>query len=223
VSGLGGDLYDWHSRAGGAHFLVADAMGHGIAAAIMATNLRAAIRAVVSVIARQFDATTAGGPAGSVDGLGDRIDRSLGDIVGLAASTLAEYLDRADMFITLFAARLLPDGRVFTVDAGHGLTVLVRADGSWQHLPATGLPIGIAADTSWTVDEHRLRPGDAMLTVTDGALELFDGTLASLPELVAIVRSDPDPQRWVDELMARAEATRPAPDDVTVVAVRRER
>jgi serine phosphatase RsbU (regulator of sigma subunit) len=66
-----------------------------------------------------------------------------------------------------------------------------------------------------------LLPGDTLVTFSDGVLDLFDGTLASLDEIEKLVRAAPNAQAIVDTLLALAGSN--APDDVTVVAVRRDR
>jgi serine phosphatase RsbU (regulator of sigma subunit) len=217
ASAISGDLYDWRGRSGGAHVMVADAMGHGTAAAIMATNLRASLRTVANVL--ESGITDSDGPGEA--SFRRRMQIGLGEVIGVAAGAIGEYLDRADMFITLFAARIDPDGEVSSVDAGHGLTVFIRADGTTEHVTTTELPIGIGSST-WTVRHHRLEPGDAMVLFTDGLLELYGGR-TGLAELEEVVRATADPQDWADAVAARARAQEPLPDDVTFVAVRRDR
>ena len=69
--------------------------------------------------------------------------------------------------------------------------------------------------------QHRvtLAPGDTLVSVSDGVLDLFDGTLAALDEVEAIVRRSESAQDAVDTLVAMT--GRSAPDDVTAVVVRR--
>lgn len=62
-----------------------------------------------------------------------------------------------------------------------------------------------------------LAPGDTRVSVSDGVLDLFDGTLAALGEVDLIVRALA--QAVVDCLLALAATS--APDDVTAVVIRR--
>jgi sigma-B regulation protein RsbU (phosphoserine phosphatase) len=55
--------------------------------------------------------------------------------------------------------------------------------------------------------------------VSDGVLDLYDGTLASLDEVELLARSAPNARAIVDALLEKAASG--APDDVTVVALRR--
>ncbi|MBM9466800.1 PP2C family protein-serine/threonine phosphatase [Nakamurella leprariae] len=224
VTGVSGDLWDWRARSGSVNLMIADAMGHGAAAAIMATNLRASMRTMMNLVeagAVHWDRSDSAVPGGSTPAR--QVDGAFAKVLTVAAGTVAEYLDRSDMFITLFATRINPDGTMLSVDAGHGLTVIVRADGGCEHLVTTELPIGINPDLVWTPREHVLHPGDAMIMFTDGLLDLFDGTLASLPELERIVRSADHPQDWIDAITRRVQTRGAVPDDITVVAVRRDR
>jgi serine phosphatase RsbU (regulator of sigma subunit) len=105
-------------------------------------------------------------------------------------------------------------------DAGHGLTVVVRADGTAERMLSTGLPLGAWPDSEWDELELQLGPGDALVSVSDGVLDLYDGTLTALERLVALVRSSPDAQGAVDRVV-RAAGRQELVDDVTVLVVRR--
>ena len=137
------------------------------------------------------------------------------------AAILKEDLDVAGTFITLFHAHLNTEtGTLSYIDAGHGLTIIVRADGRTDRLFGTNLPLGLGIDESWEEQTVTLDLGDTLVTVSDGVLDLFDGTLASLDEVAKVVRASASAQAVVDTLIATATAAT-APDDVTVLAVRR--
>ena len=105
------------------------------------------------------------------------------------------------------------------IDAGHGLTLIAGADGSASRLSTTSLPLGADVEETWREHAVTLAPGDTLISVSDGVLDLFDGTLASLDEVEAIARSSATSQDLVDTLLALARTS--APDDVTAVVVRR--
>jgi len=119
-------------------------------------------------------------------------------------------------FTTCFHARISPDGMLRWVDAGHGLTVIRRADGTSEFLRSGHLPIGVG--TSWTSDELSLRPGDSVISVSDGVLDLFGGSLDSIDRYRDFVSSRPDIDTVVSELVARAAGSEQE-DDATVIAV----
>lgn len=192
---VGGDFYDWYPVGEGAAFTLADVMGKGLGAGIIAATVRAVLRA------------------------GSRLG-TVGDAVAVAASTLEQDLEEAGSFVTLFHARLDMDtGAVRFVDAGHGLSLVLHADGSSERLTSLGLPLGFGGDVEWEERAVTLGWGDTLVSVSDGVLDLFDGTLASLRDVDEIVRRSATAQTAVDALLALAGTT--APDDVTAIVIRR--
>ncbi len=193
---VGGDFYDWYPVGEGAALTLADAMGKGIAAAIIAATVRAVLRS-----AARF-----GDVAGAVEA---------------ASAALTVDLDNAGVFVTAFHARLDMDSGVLSyVDAGHGLSIVARADGTSQRLRSTSPPLGVDADTEWSVQTVQLDPGDTLIVVSDGVLDLYDGTLGSLDNLVTLALLAHDPWEIIDAIRARARGT--SADDVTVLIVRRD-
>lgn len=193
---VGGDFYSWHGSETGIEFTLADVMGKGTAGAIMAAAVRTA-----------FQARTG-------DDVVSAIER--------VNAQLADDLDQIGGFATLVHGVIdIPTGRLDYADAGHGLTLLVRADGSFERLEATGLPIGIVADGLWTHGEAELGAGDRLITFTDGLLDLFDGTLDCLPEVARLVQEADGPQDAVARVASLTASSRAVGDDVTVVVVGR--
>jgi hypothetical protein len=66
-----------------------------------------------------------------------------------------------------------------------------------------------------------MRPGDVVIVVSDGALELWDSTLASLSQLGALYRESPDVATFLQRVRSRAVDHDPG-DDLTVVVVARD-
>ncbi len=193
---VGGDFYDWYPVGEGAALTLADAMGKGIAAAIIAATVRAVLRS-----AARF-----GDVAGAVEA---------------ASAALTVDLDNAGVFVTAFHARLDMDTGVLSyVDAGHGLSIVAHADGTSERLRSTSPPLGVDPETDWTVQTVQLDPGDTLIVVSDGVLDLYDGTLASLDNLVTLALLAQDPWEIIDAIRARARGT--SADDVTVLIVRRD-
>jgi hypothetical protein len=196
--GVGGDFIDWYHLPGGdLAVTLGDVMGKGMAAAIMMASVRSAMRAV---------GRTAG-PA---------------DAVGEVAVTLADDLEANFTLITLCHAHLMPDeGRVRFVDAGHGLVLLVGADGRVERPSGGGLPLGVRVDGRWEEQEMRLAPGDTLVMFSDGLLDLYDDPGASLDRIAEMVRSSTHARQIVDRVVQRARQIDLLDDDVTVVAIRR--
>lgn len=193
---VGGDFYDWYPVGEGAAFTLADTMGKGIASAIIAATVRAVLRS-----AARF-----GDVAAAVD---------------LAAASLNADLDTTGLFVTLFHGRLdMDSGELTFVDAGHGLTVIVRRDGGIERLRSSNPPLGVDLETEWQSQSVVLEPGDALVSASDGLLDLYDGSLDALDKIGALTLLASSSQEVVDAVRTRARGI--APDDVTVVVVRRD-
>jgi serine phosphatase RsbU (regulator of sigma subunit) len=195
---LGGDFYDWYPVDGGVVLTLADVMGEGPAAAILAAATRIALRA-------------------SADGL--PVDRAL----ARAGVTLHADLVGAGVLATAFHARLdAATGDVTYADAGHGLTLVVRADGGAERLDALGLPLGVSEDARREAAVVRLGPGDLLLSVSDGALALVDGTPGGLGLLAAQVAGCTTADDAVQRVLRLVAAVDGRVHDLAVVALRRQ-
>ena len=194
---VGGDFYDWYPADDGVVLSLADVMGKGPAAAILAAAVRAVLR-------------------GSAQG--EAVDRAMLQ----AGAVLHADLSGAGLFATAFHARLeAATGRVTYADAGHGLTLVVRADGTWERLDALGLPLGVTDEATRALGETHLGPADLLLTFSDGVLDLFDGSLRCVPLLVGELLDCPSAEEAVQRVLRLAAVSEGRPDDVTVVALRR--
>ncbi|MET3636481.1 PP2C family protein-serine/threonine phosphatase [Curtobacterium oceanosedimentum] len=190
---VGGDFYDWFPTPGGAAFTLGDVMGKGVGAGMIAAAVRSLIRSTV-----------------------DESDPAVA--VRRAATGLATGTSdlTSGQFTTCFHVRVDRDGHARWVDAGHGLTVLRSADGSVRPLRSAHLPIGVG--TAWTAEDTVLEPGDVIVTVSDGVLDLFGGDLDSVDRFEAWVAERDHPQQVVDGIADLAHAGE-HPDDVTVLCV----
>lgn len=194
---VGGDFYDWYPAGDGVVLTLADVMGKGPAAAILAAAVRAVLR-------------------GSAHG--EDVDRAMLH----AGAVLHADLSDSGLFATAFHARLDPaTGRVTYADAGHGLTLVVRADGTWQRLDALGLPLGVTDEAHRDLGETHLAPGDLLVTFSDGVLDLFDGSLRCVPLLAGELLDCPSADEAVQRILRLAAVAERRPDDITVVALRR--
>jgi serine phosphatase RsbU (regulator of sigma subunit) len=193
---VGGDFYDWYPVGEGAALTLADAMGKGIGASIIAATVRAVLRSA----SRFADV------AGAIDA---------------ASAALTIDLNNAGVFVTAFHARLdMDSGDLSYVDAGHGLSIIARADGSSERLRSNAPPLGVDPDTEWPLQTTSLGPGDTLIVVSDGVLDLYDGSLRSLDNLVALAMLSTDPWEVIEAIRARARGT--SSDDVTMLIVRRD-
>ena len=127
---------------------IGDVAGKGFAAALLMSNLQAAVRAV---------APDSAGPAQ----VATRVNRIL-------APNLA-----SNKFITLFYG-VLDERRLTYTSAGHHAPMLVRANGDRQRLDAGGAVLGVFPDAVYEQAEVCLRAGDRLLLFTDGIVEAED-------------------------------------------------
>jgi hypothetical protein len=192
---VGGDVHDWYLEGDDLRLTLADVMGKGVGAAILAAGVRASIR-----------------QASRSHGVRSTMVRT--------AANLVDDLSAAGSFTTLFHARLtIPTGLLTYVDAGHGLTLVVRADGSMVRLHGRHLPLGLEAEDAWQEEAIRLEPGDALVIFSDGLLDFFDDEEATYAFLTDLMMRHSSAQGFVDALVKLTPPEQP--DDCTVIAVRR--
>lgn len=192
--GVSGDFYDWYDVGDDFCVSVADVMGKGMAAAIVAASVRTALRSAMDLA-------------------------DLEASVEAASRVVEEDLDQLATFVTMFHARVHADGGVDYVDAGHGLAIIVRDRGPFERLDSTSLPLGIPSPEPRTPGRFHLGPRDALLCVSDGILDALGGDHA-ITRLEAIVRGSATAAGAVGRIVGAARAGLPI-DDMTAVVVRR--
>ena len=144
---VGGDYFDVLDFGAHAGLCIADVSGKGVAAALLMSNLQAAVKA---------------NAAGTTDPkyLCDRVNRFICESA------------KPGKFITFFYARLDCDSRILTyTNAGHNAPVLVHADGSWQSLDKGGMVLGAVPEYAFEQGEIALQSGDRLVIFTDGISE----------------------------------------------------
>jgi sigma-B regulation protein RsbU (phosphoserine phosphatase) len=195
---VSGDFFDWQRTPDGLAVTLADVMGKGVGAAMIAATVRASLRA----------ASPTEGPGHSMS----VVDRAV-----------EPDLEANDAFVTLLHLQLdARSGEIVAVDAGHGLGIVCRTDGSRQVIPSLNLPLGAFGTQNWATSTIRLDPGDLLLICSDGVLDLFDDSLESLQEAADIATSAAPTAAEAVLSITRLASQGHHPDDVTVVAVRRD-
>jgi len=145
---VGGDLYYWTERDGALWFIVADAMGHGVEAALNLALMRCLF---LEGTAR------GGGPEDVLSFVNARLCRSSqGDDLG--------------MYITAAVGKIRGlEGVV--ASAGHPSPLLLRRDGTVSPLSSGGFVLGAFPEASYPGSSpFTMGEGDALLLFTDGAL-----------------------------------------------------
>lgn len=204
----GGDYFDLLPLPDGSVLaLIADVMGKGLPAAILATMLRTNFRACVAT------------------GLADP-----GTLLREVNTLMSEDLIKLEMFITAACIRISPDRRtVIFASAGHPAILLHRQERGWEELAGTGMPIGVLAESHCESAATDLSPGDSLLLYTDGIAEAMSpaevmfglaGIQQSLEQMSPESRSSS--RLIVEHLLATVDAFAdhaPPSDDRTVIAI----
>lgn len=192
---VGGDFFDWCATEDGLQVSLADAMGKGMGAALIAATVRAVLRSAA-------------------------VQPDMEQAFRAACRHLENDLGHSGSFVTLFHARLdAARGLVDYVDAGHGLGLHVRADGVDRLRPG-GPPVGAVPGTEWVPGRIRLAPGDALVVVSDGLLDAY-GDVGEAVRAVADVVSRQGDARATCTAVLDLACVDGLDDDVTAVVVRR--
>jgi sigma-B regulation protein RsbU (phosphoserine phosphatase) len=147
---IGGDFYDFFV-IDDTHLALtlADVSGKGIPAALFMAVSRTVLR--------------------TTGGVGDMVTRME------AANKLLATENAACMFVTTFHAVLnLKTGVLAYCNAGHNPPYVLRAEGGFETLGATGIPFGVMEDLPYGIAEVTLRHGDALFVYSDGISEAFN-------------------------------------------------
>ena len=151
ASGIGGDCYDLlrfsHARAG---ISIADVVGKGLPAALLMSNLQAAVRAFAT------------------DGAATR------DVASSVNRLLSRNISAGKFVTFCYAVVDMAAGRIEYANAGHNPPVLLRAGGGVEWLNATGVVLGVFPDGVYDSRTVPFGPGDQLICYTDGITEAYD-------------------------------------------------
>ena len=202
---VGGDYCDvWSLADGRIAFAVCDVMGKGLPAALVMTNLQAALRTAVSFRPEPAE----------------------------VASSVSRHLKRhlsGQTFVTMVLGFLDPvTGRLEYLNAGHVLPLLVRSSGPPSEFgEPKNPPLGLL-EATYVSDTVTLEPGTGLVVMTDGVTESRSpegemlgpaGVLRALDG--ASFASSEDLVRVVTGAASEFRGQLPAHDDLTVLALLR--
>jgi sigma-B regulation protein RsbU (phosphoserine phosphatase) len=175
---VGGDYYTV-VRISERHvaFCIADVSGKGMPAALLMSNLQAAVKPLMwqQLTPREVC---------------QRLNRALCDLAPIGK------------FVSLFYAVLdTAEGRVTYCNAGHNPPLLIRRDGRSEEFDAAGAVLGQFPQWTYEQSEVQLDTGDQVLMFTDGLVEASNANDEWFGEqgLVRIARENPDTS--AEELM----------------------
>jgi len=148
ANGVGGDCFDALAfPGGGVGITIADVAGKGVPAALLMSNLQAAVRAFAQEEAAPSSVTAS-------------VNR-------LLCRNMAP-----GRFVTFCYARLdVASGRLTYANAGHNPPLLVHADGRIEALVPGGTVLGVFAESAYEQGEFRIGRGDRLVLYTDGITE----------------------------------------------------
>jgi sigma-B regulation protein RsbU (phosphoserine phosphatase) len=147
ADGVGGDCFDMIAFGTAVGVSVADIAGKGLPAALLMSNLQAAVRAFA------LDAAAPSAICASVNRL---LCRNMA----------------SGRFATFCYARV--DGaarRVLYSNAGHNPPIVIRTDGSSTTLTKGGMVLGVFPENTYEQAEVPISPGDRLVFYTDGITE----------------------------------------------------
>jgi steroid delta-isomerase-like uncharacterized protein len=163
---VGGDFYEFYQLGDGrVGFVVGDATGKGVPAAIVTTATAAYLGGVAAAS-----------------------DSSPGEALALANEALFARIP-PNMFVTCFYAILDPKSASLTyANAGHDLPYLHR-NGEAEELRARGMPLGMMPGMSYEERAVSLSEGDCVLFYSDGLVEAHNpkGEMFGFPRLRALI------------------------------------
>jgi sigma-B regulation protein RsbU (phosphoserine phosphatase) len=202
---VGGDLYDFFliapHRFG---FIVADAAGKGLPAAIFITLTRTLLRAAANRLPLPGDC--------------------------LRAVNAMLCLDNPSMMFTtaFFGVLDTTSGELRFANAGHNPPYILRKNASVEIVPIQGATaLGILEEGAYPTGTVRLAPGEAMVCFSDGVTEAIDqagGLFGESRLITALARKVGEhPSEIVAEVVAAVDqfiGVTPVADDVTVMALR---
>ncbi len=146
---VGGDYFDiFREQESSVQGIVADACGHGMAAALIMSTFRGLLHSEV----RQ---------PGEIQSLFTRLNRRLysgGDLIQYLTGIFFEFREKT--------------GELLYFNAGHFDPLLMHADGSSSQLTGGGPPLGMFQDSNYAMHAAAASPGDLLVLFTDGLAEL---------------------------------------------------
>jgi phosphoserine phosphatase RsbU/P len=200
---VGGDYFDFiKTRRGTIAMVIADASGKGVPAALLISQIHAAIRTEI------------------------RHDLPLDQIL-VNVNELLQKDEITDKFATLFLADFDPaTKRLRYANAGHNYPILISG-GDNTELDRGGLLLGAFRDVAYDEGEVQLKNGDILFLYTDGLNEAVDDDDSQYGEdrAVDLIRKFQDltapeiQQKIVDDVRGYASQTA-LQDDMTLVILK---
>lgn len=203
---IGGDYYDYieRKRQRRVALTLGDVSGKGIGAALLMSSLHAAVRAQTQT------------------------SHPIREMMSNLNTYIVENSPE-NKFLTLFYSELdTTTGDLYYSNAGHNPPLVCRSDGRVERLEATGLPIGILPDATYSEGCTRLWPGDCLVVYSDGITESVNTLDEEFGEerLIEVVKKNLGAtaskiRDRIDEALSRFVGTAAPVDDMTLLILKR--
>jgi len=155
---VSGDIYEV-ARLDETHvgFYVADAVGHGLPAALLTMFIKKALQTK------------------RIEGRRYQIVPPHAALAQLNADICEQNLTSCQFCTAAYAVLDTSDLTLTHARAGHPEPLLVHADGTFETLPAEGVLLGVFPGAEYVSATFRLSPGDRLVLYSDGAEEALGG------------------------------------------------
>ena len=199
---IGGDYYDFHLGDDGTLTVaLGDATGHGMKAGTMVSVTKGLFQEFASLSSFQT--------------IFERFTRAF------------KLMNLGQLYMALLLVRL-KDHTISASSAGMPPILIYRSTtGTVERLVTKGMPLGVFSDFPYQTKETPLRPGDVVLLMSDGFLEMFNANDETLDEQRALDLfrevADQSPPHIITHLLEKGKewaAGRPQVDDVTFVVMK---
>jgi serine phosphatase RsbU (regulator of sigma subunit) len=201
---VGGDFYSIRQLPSGDYaFMLADVMGHGVAAALYTMHLSSLWNSYSHLLANPV-------------AFAESINRELCKIV------------KDESFATAICGVINPEtGTARVTSAAWPPLLIYRSEGETESIELPGWPLGLENSASYEESELQLFAGETVLMFSDGATEIHnaDGELLDLDGLQGLLKSMEYPDRPLKiealqrQLLNYSNAIR-LEDDITLLEIR---
>lgn len=205
---VGGDYYAIKNLGDDRYGLIlADVMGHGIAAALYTMHLSSLWNRYYPLL------------------------KNPAEFIGKVNEELAAVVKQEGSFATAVCGRVDLNEHVFRFSsAGGPEIVLFHSDGTYECLKSAGLPLGLMSNADYEEFSAEFHQDDTLLLFSDGAVEIenTDGKMLGHNGLIEILKSQDYPRSHLsmealeEALLKYSNAIR-MEDDLTIIEIRFQR
>lgn len=166
---VSGDFYDVFALADGSTgYLICDASGHGVPAALLTMMAKSAFASLAQTLTDP------------------------GQIMAAANKQISLSLELTGQYLTAFFARISPSGFEYC-NATHPEPIILKTDGTVTRLKSNGFYVGMMTDTPFEFESAKadLPPGAKLILYTDGITEARnkEGNLFGVDRLTTIAKA----------------------------------